>query len=223
MDIFKLIYEHDIYFDRNSGKDDTHKEKGVQSSLEEFMKPMPTYVKYYLTGTKANGEFRFGLSGLQNYSSVLDKFTAVFVAKTWMDGMGNPVQDVSARLARAEPNEVFLIGDQTLPTRVPDIQIDGRTGVREKLSGVVPLLDEGIKVLFTEKAHHGVDLHLFSRDNLYEDFFNTFKPLTSREDFRYFSINGKRVGSERAFYFETWTLNRPPHGFEEVTSQAVIR
>jgi len=35
-------------------------------------------------------------------------------------------------------------------------------------------------------------------------------------------MNGKRITSERKFYFETWTLDRPPHGVEEVFKETVL-
>jgi hypothetical protein len=42
------------------------------------------------------------------------------------------------------------------------------------------------------------------------------------ETFRFFSINGKKFRTERHFYFETWTLEKPPHGFEEVFPETVL-
>ena len=223
MDIFKLIFEHDIVFDDYSGKEDTHKEKSTRTTLEQFMKPMPTYVKYYFTGTRLGDPNCFGLSALDRFSELADALQTVFKDEKFIAPEGVPDMTLSERLLQAEPHEVFLIGDGAASRDISALQMDERTGVREKLRTVVPLLDQGIRFLATEKAHHGIDLHLFAKDNHYEAFFNAFQPLTSLEDLRYFSINGKRVGSERSFYFETWTLNRPPHGFEEVTESAVLR
>lgn len=216
MDIFKLIYEHDIVYDRDSRSEE-------ESTLEQFMKPTPTYTKYYLTGTRMGDELQFGLSALENFELILQSVDAIFQDSAYSDLNGNISGPLSARLRDANQHEIFLIGADASKYDSDSMKIDDRTGVGEKLGAIVPVLDDGIKVLFTEKAHHGIDLHLFSRDNVYETFFNTFKPMTSREDFRYFSINGKRVGSERTFYFETWTLDRPPHGFEEVTPHTVLR
>jgi hypothetical protein len=42
------------------------------------------------------------------------------------------------------------------------------------------------------------------------------------DEFRFFSMNGKRINSERTFYFETWALDRPPHGIEEVFTETVL-
>jgi hypothetical protein len=35
-------------------------------------------------------------------------------------------------------------------------------------------------------------------------------------------MNGKRITSERKFYFETWALSQPPHGIEEVFPETVL-
>ena len=83
------------------------------------------------------------------------------------------------------------------------------------------ILKTGAYVLYKEQAHHGYDLHLFSMDNIYPTLFEQLKPVVS-DEFRFFSINSKRMGSERHFYFETWTLDNPPHGAEEVLAETVL-
>src|SRR5690625_7025682 len=73
--------------------------------------------------------------------------------------------------------------------------------------------------LYKEQNHHGYDLHPFSKENIYAQLFYPFRELVSPE-FRFFSMNGKRITSERKFYFETWALHRPPHGAEDVLSDS---
>lgn len=223
MNIFKLIFEHDIVFDDHSGREDTHKQKEVTTTLEQFMKPMPTYVKYYFSGTQLADSPKFGLSTLDQYPQILQSLGSVFGNKPVWGPEGKLDVPFADRLLNATFHEAFLIGEGAEKHNSSDLQLTEQTGIRERLQKIVPLLDKGIIFLAAEKAHHGMDLHMFARDNHYEAFFNTFQPLTHKQDFRYFSINGKRVGSERSFYFETWTLNRPPHGFEEVTPDAVLR
>ncbi len=223
MDIFKLIFHHDIVFDDHSGREDTHKQKEVSTTLEQFMKPMPTYVKYYFSGTRLTDTPQFGLSTLNDYQQILESLGTVFKNQSLWGPEGKIENGLAERLQKASAHEAFLIGNGGDEYDHEQLQLTEQTGIREKLQTIVPLLDKGILFLATEKAHHGIDLHLFARDNFYESFFNTFKPLTQSPDLRYFSINGKRVGSEKSFYFETWTLNRPPHGFEEVTPEAVLR
>jgi len=83
------------------------------------------------------------------------------------------------------------------------------------------VLKTGTYVIYKEQAHHGYDLHLFSMENIYPALFDALKPLVD-DQFRFFSINSKRMGSERHFYFETWTLENPPHGAEEVLPETVL-
>ena len=224
MDIFKLIFEHDLVFDEYTGREDTSGGKGPRTTLEEFMSPTQTYTKYYLTGTQFGRDYRFGLSTLQKYEEVLQALTSLFPAQKVVGSSGViPESQLPEALSKAPGNAVFLIGKEATEADYTGLNAENHTGVREMLPKVVPLLDQDITFVRVEKAHHGTDLHLFSKQNLYEPLFHTFQPFTSHKDFRYFSINGKRVGSERSFYFETWTLNRPPHGFEEVTPEAVLR
>jgi hypothetical protein len=114
---------------------------------------------------------------------------------------------------------VVANGDRVPP--VDDLQLGLQTGVRQKLPLLRSLLGEGHIIIFIEKTDNGNDLHLFSRENIYPAFFRELKPLVG-PGFRFFSINGKRAKSDRLFFFETWTLDRPPHGFEEVFPETVL-
>lgn len=224
MDIFKLIFEHDILLEHLAGTEDPRHTAKKELDLEAFLKPVPTYTKYYLTGSRV-AENRFGLSVLHHFPEICDTLAKMFSDRT-IHYSGNIIaaDNFSELLQSLQPNEHLLISqpgnNESIPTE--ELTIDAQSNVRDVLPAVTRYMDAGHIILYAEQAHHGVDFHLFSAKNLYEQFFVAFQPMAS-PDFRYFSINGKKVGSERTFYFETWTLHRPPHGFEEVTSASRLR
>ena len=89
------------------------------------------------------------------------------------------------------------------------------------LAEIGGMLDSG-KALYRIVNHgDGVDIEAFSRSNFYISLFDHFKTFLS-PSFRFFSINGKRIANEQLFYFETYRLDRPPHGFEEVFPNTVL-
>lgn len=219
MDVFKLFFEHDLRLEQVSGDINSRDELKRPSTLEEFMKPVQTYSRFYLTGTLFPTQ-EFGFDRLKHKEAVYQALDSA---------LGNP-NLYTPEIPRAglpelidsfQPGETYIVG---LPDK-PDIYnklFDSELSLREKTPVLRNALDNELMVMFIEKAHHGVDIHLYSRKNVYESFFENFKPLLTH-DFRFFSINFKRCRSERLFYFETWTLNRPPHGFEEVFSETVLR
>src|SRR5690625_10655 len=68
-DIFKLVFEHDLRLDdlRERNRREDGEAKGP--SLADFLKPDPTYSKFYLTGTELKNE-KFGLNRLINFPVV---------------------------------------------------------------------------------------------------------------------------------------------------------
>jgi len=70
MDIFKLIFEHDLRLDQLRERQLDRSEQEVTGSIEDFLRPDPTYSKFYITGTDMNGPY-FGLNALQNYEQVI--------------------------------------------------------------------------------------------------------------------------------------------------------
>lgn len=220
MDIFKLFFEHDLRLDKLAKRNANKTEEEVEASLADFMKPTPTYSKFYLTGTRLKEEV-FGLNTLDRWEDIRNSLESVFE-----DGHIQTVNGLLSSLKEAIDNteigEAIIISseiDTDLP--IPSLSVDKESNVghfKEELSEV---LEAGHRVLYKEQAHDGFDLHLFSKENIYEHLFHAFKPLV-RPDFRFFSINSRRMRSERHFYFETWTLNKPPHGAEEVLPQTVL-
>ncbi len=248
MDIFKLIFEHDITLEHLSGNEDPRNlEKGRDAMLATFLKPQQTYNRYYFTGTRIREE-RFGLSVLAAYPEIVKTLDRVFadmvnarsesfsevsggkqdvipetsLAAGWHRSDGSRFEDLTEEIREMQPYEMLISGRSSEESTRNEFVLDEQIGIREHFKPLTRLLDRDHLVLISEKAHHGIDLHLFSRRNLYEQLFHSYQKMVKPE-FRYFSINGKRIGSERQFYFETWTLNRPPHGFQEVTQDARIR
>lgn len=223
MDIFKLIFEHDIILEHLAGTEDPRHTAKKELSIEDFMKPTPTYAKYYLTGTQLEKQ-EFGLTALQHYPVIKSTLAEIFGDKKVWDVDGNEKMGLEDFLKDIKPYDYAIIGqaDSDRPPHTADIFVDEHTNVRDRLPQLTALMDKGYIILYAEKAHNGTDLHFFTAKNIYEDFFLAFQTVV-QDDLRYFSINGKKVKSERNFYFETWTLERPPHGFEEVTSASRLR
>lgn len=213
VDIFKLIYEHDLRLDqlRERKLDRSTQETG--SSIEDFLKPDPTYSKFYITGTVLNKEL-FGLNRIQKFGDVVDALDeALQDYDLYFEGA---TIDWNKALKKAEIGKALILTRQSdNQWESGDLDVDDSSNVGHKKILLADVLESGDLVLYKEKAHQGFDLHLFSRDNIYPKLFEACKKLLSPK-FRFFSVNGRRVRSERKFYFETWTLNRPPHGAEEV-------
>ncbi|MEX0770435.1 MAG: hypothetical protein WD035_06865 [Balneolaceae bacterium] len=220
MDIFKLIYEHDLRLDNLRTRLTDRKEQDVTLSIEEFMRPDPTYSKFYLTGTRLDEE-RFGLNTLQNFSLLLDALEKA-LGEYLIIANRQSRTSLKEALEQMRIGEAILLttGDRT-ETNLPDLYVDSGSNVGHRKEPLRNALSADELVLYKEQAHHGYDLHLFSRANIYEALFFPLQKLVT-DEFRFFSINGKRINSERKFYFETWTLHRPPHGAEEVFPETVL-
>ncbi|MDX1619136.1 MAG: hypothetical protein R3224_10150 [Balneolaceae bacterium] len=219
MDIFKLFFEHDLRLDdlteRNTGK-----EPRTGNSIEAFMKPDPTYSKFYLTGTRLEEE-RFGLTVLEHYPAIVGVLENLF-EKAHLRTAEGTHPTLSEAIDNLNLGEALLISvepDLDLDPSSLKVEIDSNVGHFK--SELREVLGEEIKVLYKENAHDGFDLHLFSKENIYRDLFYPLKELVG-DSFRFFSINSKRVRSERQFYFETWSLEHPPHGAEEVLPETVL-
>lgn len=220
MDIFKLFFEHDLRLDKLAKRNANKTEEEIEAGLEDFMKPAPTYSKFYLTGTRLKEE-KFGINILEKWETIATKLDEVFRDKvTHIENRICP--SIREAVDSTGIGDAIIISpDNKLAFEPEALKIDNESNVghlKEELSDV--LLQDHL-VLYKEQAHDGFDLHLFSKKNIYEKLFYAFKPLVG-SSFRFFSINNKRMGSERHFYFETWTLNKPPHGAEEVLPQTVL-
>jgi len=215
--LFKLIFLHDQRLDELAERG-----AGIQDNvtLEDFMRPDPTYSKLYFTGTDMSSE-RFGLSILNSYENIVSVLENglqpchFFTASRKFDSL-------SAAISSLEIGDVIVAGnDESVIGEIPMIQLDENSNVGHIKSELKAMLQKNYVIIFKEKSHDGFDLHMFSKKNIYTNFFYELQKLVP-DHMRFFSINGKRVRSERFFYFETWTLNQPPHGFEEVFPESVL-
>lgn len=219
MDIFKLIYEHDLRLDTLRERHLDRSEQDTSTSLEDFLKPDPTYSKFYITGTDLVNR-QFGLNCLKNYSAVSSALELAFEGKE-LFLKGNPVK-LDHFLEFADIGDPLIISEENVCSwNIEKLKINSDNNVGHIKTEIAEVLKSDDYILYKEKAHQGFDLHLFSKKNIYRSLFYPLQKLVG-EEFRFFSINGKRIRSERKFYFETWTLDRPPHGAEEVFKETVL-
>ncbi|TVQ66949.1 MAG: hypothetical protein EA360_03645 [Balneolaceae bacterium] len=214
MDIFKLFFEHDLRLDQLRERKPGNTGAQVTMSIEDFMKPDPTYSKFYITGTRFSETPRFGLDTLLKAEMIIQALsTALSDYAVYYRG---EITTLDRAIGETTFEEPLILGKEDTPISSADgLILESGMNINQKKSELAEVLEKNLLVLYKEKAHHGFDLHLFSKMNIYPALFYPFRNLTD-EEFRFFSINGKRMRSERMFYFETWALDRPPHGAEEV-------
>ncbi len=220
MDIFKLFFNHDQRLDKLAKRNANKTKEEVEATLDDFMSPDPTYSKFYITGTRLDNE-KFGLNTLAKADQVLKKLGKVFEDYTIFSD-SNDFQTLPMALESIRPGQALVIQDTSkINIDFKALEIDEESNVGHKKEELSEILQTGAYVLYKEQTHHGYDLHLFSMENIYPSLFKNLQSLVDKE-FRFFSINSKRMGSERHFYFETWTLENPPHGAEEVLPETTL-
>ena len=219
MDIFKLFFNHDQRLDKLAKRNANKTKEEVEATLADFMKPDPTYSKFYITGTLLEEE-QFGLNKLAKKEKVITSLDKVFADLKIYSGDGT-FNSLSESLPALQIGNAMVIDTDNPSVDFEKLNIDEESNVGHKKEELSEILKSGAYVMYKEQAHHGFDLHLLSMENIYPSLFEAFQPLVD-ERFRFFSINSKRMGSERHFYFETWTLDRPPHGAEEVFAETVL-
>jgi len=219
MDIFKLIFEHDLRLDQLKERHTDRNTQDVSSSLEDFLKPDLTYSKFYFTGTRLDRE-EFGLNTLSAFDDIVSHLNSTLAHYGVFTGKG--YKDLSEAIIESGIGEPIVLSRyDSITWDLPELTIDSNSNAGHKKEAIAGLLKSDDLLLYKEQAHDGFDLHLFSKNNIYRDIFYPLKTLVG-DHFRFFSINGKRVRSERKFYFETWTLDNPPHGAEEVFDQTLL-
>lgn len=220
MDIFKLIFQHDQRLDKLAKRNTNKTKEEVEPSLADFMKPDPTYSKFYLTGTDLSQE-QFGLNRISGYKKVIEALEKAFHDKKVLTVTGSS-PSISKAITSLELGEVLVLSDQNeTDLDIASLHIDINSNVGHLKTELKEALEDGHIVIYKEQAKDGFDLHIFSKKNVYTNMFYPLQKLVP-DTFRFFSINGKKFRSERHFYFETWTLDRPPHGFEEVHPETVL-
>lgn len=219
MDIFKLIYQHDIRLDRLRERQTDRSVQQTSGSIEDFLKPDPTYSKFYFTGTRP-AEQQFGFNVLTKTDAVTAAISEALQEYRLFtkDGESDLRSAIAVQPAGAA---MVLTRNSSHSWNLQELSVDEGSNVGHKKDAVARLLETDDLLLYKEKAHNGFDLHLFSKRNIYRNFFYPLQELVD-DQFRFFSMNGKRINSERTFYFETWALDRPPHGIEEVFTETVL-
>lgn len=220
-DIFKLIFHHDQRLEKLSKHSAPENSKQMGSSLQDFMKPDPTYSRFYFSGTDLQNE-RFGLNHLSSYKKLIDALGTAFqdfkiqTRDRDFSALNDAIEslNIGEALILSKDNEFNHFDISEL--EIKNSEEDGY--LKESLKKT---LEAGFIVIYKVKARDGFDLQMFSRKNVYRDMFFPLQKLVPGH-FRFFSINGKKFNTERHFYFETWTLDRPPHGFEEVHPESVL-
>lgn len=222
MDIFKLFFNHDLRLDKLAKRNANKTKEEVEATLQDFMQPDPTYSKFYITGTQLEEE-QFGINVLSKYETIIEQLSDVFKERQIISTDSSSFTSLQNGLEHIElGNALIISGPNELPDlKLLDLKIGTEAKVGHKKDEIRTVIESGAYLLYKEPAHHGYDIHLFSEKNIYPKLFEAFKPLIGN-DFRFFSINNKRMRSERHFYFETWTLTNPPHGAEEVLSSTTL-
>lgn len=220
MDIFKLFFNHDQRLDELAKRNANKTPKEVQATLQDFMTPTPTFSKFYLTGTRLK-EKKFGINQLRKYKILLKKLDTIFSDSLIVIPSGT-VADISEGIEKIAIGQLILISDGETPdVDLSTLEVNSESNVGHLKDELREVLLAGHKVMYKEQAHDGYDLHLFSKENIYPQLFYPLQEMVD-ESFRFFSINSKRMRSEKHFYFETWTLDKPPHGAEEVFPETVL-
>ncbi len=219
MDIFKLFFDHDQRLDKLKERNANKTNDEPETRLADFMKPDPTYSKFYITGTRLENE-EFGINTLAKAENVVSGLDRVFEDRV-INAVSGRFTSLEKALPETEIGQVLVISESPKKYDFNTLEIDEESNIGHKKEALAEVLKSGAWVLYKEQAHNGYDLHLFSMDNIYPALFEQLKPLVD-DEFRFFSINSKRMSSERHFYFETWTLDNPPHGAEEVFPETVI-
>jgi len=217
--IFKLIFHHDQRLDKLADRNANRSKEQIESTLADFMKPDPTYSRLYFTATDLKKEV-FGLNVLDEYDGVIQSLETGLDTKSFITS-DIEFESLNEAINSIDYGKVVAIGSNASDFDLASLHIDTNSNVGHLKSELKEALEQGLVIIYKEQAKNGFDLHLFSKKNIYTQFFHPLQNMLP-EAFRFFSINGKKFRSERHFYFETWTLDKPPHGFEEVFPESVL-
>lgn len=215
MDIFKLIFQHDLRLNalRLAGAN-----QSGSGSIEDFLKPDPTYSEFYISGSVIDQEV-FGLNQLNHFSDLMKALTEAF--SEYNIFLAEESVELREAVENAEITQPIILSEDDHIEWDQKALLKTEKNIEVQKEKLAEVLEAGDLILYKENNHHGFDLHLFSRKNIYTKMFYPLQKMVSN-NFRFFSINGKKIRSEKKFYFETWTLERPPHGAEEVFAETVL-
>ncbi len=232
--LLKLVFFHDqrieelVSSSSNSSKIDS-------DVLSLFTKPDPTYSRLFFMGSDLTSN-RYGINLLDAYPSIvtiIEKLYTLPLQLEWSnkqgisDWMQDAPMDAYLRLVRKSKDRITSptnVLDTSLTKDIPatgNKNLEQVWGYEVEASVIHRLLMKDEVILVKRAAMDGYDIDLFSKRNPYIDFFYPLQSLLP-DAFRFFSINGKRVHSKEALYFEQTRLYKPPHGFEEVHPESVL-
>jgi len=221
MHILKLIFEHDIPLDKLDQSPDERRKATKEMTLEDFMRPVPIFSHFYISSTNlGSAEPEFGLCTHPDVDAILDAVGRHIGRPNWIASLAE-TSSLKDAVSLMKVGEAAIAPIRAGTESGHSVPASNNSGGPEVVSALHDLIKEKTIVVFKEKAHHGWDLHMYSLINIYPALFEALKPFIGSET-RLFSMNGKRIRSERSFYFETWTLANPPHGAEEVFQETTI-
>ncbi|HCD51936.1 MAG TPA: hypothetical protein DEQ34_05790 [Balneolaceae bacterium] len=206
-DILKLVFHHDQRLDELAP---SANEQVNTDPLTMFTKPDPTYSTLYFSGTDLESG-SVGIDQLTHYDKIMNAFDEAFDGMQFTTKSGG-YDSLKAAIGNIDLNDAVVISDEEV------VSVIVHSFSHQMLRDV---LEKGWIILYKREAPNGFDLHIFTRKNIYTSFFYPLQKLLP-DSFRFFSINGKRLKNEKQFFFETWTLHKPPHGFEEVHPETVL-
>lgn len=236
MDILKFSFHHDLSINEldQSSNTNTGPKNAEEDALAMFMRPDPTYSRLWFSGTHIKeGKATLALNGLGNYASIQE-----ILAKALADLQliqpkeGMIYSSVAEFIKMARLNESLLLANKVFDyPPLPPTGID--FGLSNYKSLLADCLRVGFVVLTKAPNKNGFDLLLHAHVNLYSRFFEPFKNLVkenlaakakneSVEPLRIFSINLKRMDSERKLFFELHNVDKAPHGAEEIHPESVL-
>ncbi len=205
-DILKLIFHHDQRLDDLAPSE----ENADENPLAAFTKPDPTYSTLYFSGSDLENE-KYGINVLSTFNDFVDAVEKGLEGSS-INSKNGQYDSFKVAIDDLEMNEALVITNDEVESDI--IHSFTRKMLRD-------VLEKGWIIIYKREAKDGFDLHLFSKKNLYTRFFYPLQEMLP-DSFRFFSINGKKLTSEKQFYFEQYALAKPPHGFEEVFPESVL-
>jgi hypothetical protein len=232
--LLKLVFFHDQRMEElaSSSSDSSKVDSDV---LSLFTKPDPTYSRLFFMGSDLANN-RYGINLLDAYPSVVTIIEKLYTLPLKLErsieqGIGDWMQDAPMdaylRLVRKSKDRITSPANGLHTSFTKDIPATGNKNLEQtwgyevEASVIHRLLMKDEVILVKRAAIDGYDIDLYSKRNPYIDFFYPLQSLLPHA-FRFFSINGKRVHSKEALYFEQTRLYKPPHGFEEVHPESVL-
>lgn len=220
MDLFKLFYNHDQRLDNLNRSNGEVAESDMESTLEDFMNPTPTFSSFYLMGTHFPDE-KVGLNQLKKVDRIIECLNQIFSDYHIFSAAGDH-SGLDEHIYQMPTGAGIVISDETDNVVHNPFSSEEDSDTDQKNEQLKELLAAGHQVLFKEEAKNGYDLYLYSKENIYPKLFSPLQELVD-DSFRFFSVNSKRMRSQKDYYFDLWRLDRPPHGAEEVFQDTVLR